>query len=147
MPRRKKQLQPQSKPYDKAPPPPPGMKAKFAVEYWKRITPHLVELKVLTPLHLEALEVLCRAWNEYKKLSNWCDEHFDELIITPKNGCPYEHPNVKLLEKAKMTLHRTFPKFGLTPEGLAKIAKGNEAARPAAAANPFDEFSKRKTGK
>ena len=148
MPNRNKKLDPKSKPYETPPEPPARLKGqKHAIEYWQFISSHLVGVKLLTPLHLAPLETLCRTWQEYQSCCEWLDNNPDDHYQEFKNYTK-AHPNIERRDQSVQVLMKLWPKFGLTPEGLGKLSKTNPSAQaaPAAAADPFPQFSKRKTG-
>ena len=148
MPRKKPVKQSKAKPLDKAPPVPTGLKGKYAVAYWKRISAELVKVDAITELHLEALEALCRQWQSYRTHSDWCDTNPSKLIFeSGKNGHLAEHPRVRLRQQAYDNLTKLWPKFGLTPEGLGKLdrsTKGSQSSTVGTAANPVEQFAARK---
>ena len=103
---------------------PANLTGKYAVAYWKRITKELVSARTITSLHLEALEALCRQWQDYRTYSDWCDTN--ETIVTYESGHVVEHPKVRLKQAAFANLLKLWPKFGLTPKGAVEISKGSQ---------------------
>ncbi len=131
-----------AKPLSKAPAVPPKLKGDYAVAYWKRITKELVEARTITPLHLEALEALCRQWQDYRSAADWCDEN--ETFVTYESGHVAEHPMVRMRQTAFANLIKLWPKFGLTPKGTVEINKG--APPPTATGAAVADFASKKTG-
>ena len=124
----------------KTPPVPKKLKGEYAIEYWKRIAKQLVDARTITELHLEPLQALCRQWQDYRKLTDWCDEN--ETIVTYESGHVVEHPNVRLKQLAFTNLLKLWPKFGLTPKGTIEISRGGPVV--AAAGHAMSDFAARK---
>jgi P27 family predicted phage terminase small subunit len=108
-----------------------------AKEYWDRIAPLLTAKRVLTPLHLEALETLCDAWGTYRRLSDWLAADPSRWTFETAAGYEQEAPQVRLLGGAVKELLRLWAHFGLTPHSEARLVprRGGQvsAADPAAA--------------
>lgn len=145
MPVKKAKTKPQSKPLEKVPPPPARLKGKkYAIEYWKRIAAELVRIRAITTLHLEALEMLCRHWDEYQTLSKWCDENEQRLIVEYESGHMVEHPKVRLKQQAFTNLSKLWPKFGLTPQSLGTLGRNNSGVNVKATTNSVESFARKK---
>ncbi len=129
---------------EKVPPVPKSLKGKYATAYWKRITKLLVEIEMLTELHLEAIQALCVYWQDFRELSDWADDNPDQrIIVYEKSGHMVEHPNIRLRQAAYANLTKLWPKFGLTPEGQIKIEKSRPMRKPEPS-NSLSEFQMRK---
>ena len=128
----------------KSPPVPKKLKGEYAVAYWKRITKELVAARTITSLHLEALEALCRQWQDYRTLCDWCDDENNDTIVTYESGHVSEHPKVRLRQLAFTNLQKLWPKFGLTPKGTVEISKGSPAAATVAG-HAMSDFAAKKT--
>lgn len=128
------------KPLEKAPAVPAGLKGDYARKYWKRITEELVKVRAITVLHLEAIEALCRQWQDFRQLSDWIDKHPDQLILEYESGHMVEHPRVRLRQTAFANLCKLWPAFGLTPHGQIKIGKGT-TGKPAARGSSIGSFA------
>jgi P27 family predicted phage terminase small subunit len=116
-----------AKPLDQVPPVPEGL-GDFGTEYWSRLAPLLVEAKILTPLHLESFRALCEAWERYRNLTNELAQK-DSWTFETEKGYVAELPEVRMRDQALQQLQRLWPKFGLTPEALAKLGKHGGARR------------------
>ena len=125
----------------KAPPVPPMLKGAYAIEYWKRITKELVAARAITSLHLEALEALCRQWQDYREAADWCDDN--ETFVTYESGHVAEHPMVRIRQTAFANLSKLWPKFGLTPKGAVEISKAGGGSAPVAG-HGMSDFAKKK---
>lgn len=141
MPRRPKSKAPARKakaqPLDAVPEPPEGL-GEFGRQYWQRLAPLLVEARILTPLHLESFGVLCETWQSYRTLTDYLGALKDWTFTTDK-GYMAEIPQVRLRQVALLTLQRLWPKFGLTPEALAKLNKHGGARGKRL--TPLEEFA------
>jgi P27 family predicted phage terminase small subunit len=126
----------------KAPNPPSDL-GKYGKEYWNRIAPILIEIESLTELHLETFKTLCSCWNDYCELSAWMKKNPTQTVFETQRGYMQEHPNVRLRQRALQNLTRLWPKFGLTPEALAKLGKHGGAAA-SKMANPLQQFAAEK---
>lgn len=131
-----------AKPLD-APPDPPAGLGEHARDYWQRIAPLLTEAKILTPLHLESFRVLCETWQQYREHSDRLAK-LDDWTFSTDRGYVAELPEVRLRQRALDTLTRLWPKFGLTPEALAKINKHGGA--PKGKLSPLEQFAAAKYG-
>lgn len=117
---------PKAEPLSEVPAAPKDL-GKHGREYWQRLAPLLVEARILTPLHLEAFKVLCETWQIYREMQLKLNKLDDWTFTTDKGYCA-ELPEVRLRQTAIQTLARLWPKFGLTPEALAKLGKHGGAA-------------------
>lgn len=143
---RKKAKPPKSKPLAKAPPPPASIaKQKYAAAYWKAIVPELVRIEAITPLHLESLTTICQWWQVYCEQSAWLDKHPDQVFIETEKGYVYENPRLRLRQKAWENLAKLWPKFGLTPKGLAELQTPGHGT-PQANLSPLAAFANQKYG-
>jgi len=112
-------------------PPAPGRLGQYGCEYWRALAPLLVKIEALTAIHLATFEVLCETWQTYRDLGDWIDKNPKKLIIETAKGYLIEHPNLRLRQQALGNLKTLWPKFGLTPEALARLGKhGGATARP-----------------
>jgi len=95
------------------PPPPPQDLQEEGRELWKKLAGQLVELKVLTVLDLEALHVLCDAWQTWLRLERYADPA--NAFFTTDKGYVAQHPGVQLRAAAAKTCAACWRQFGLTP--------------------------------
>lgn len=127
------------------PPPPRGMPA-VGVEYWQRIVPLLVSAGSLGELHLEPLEVLCRAWAEYRRLSDWLAEDASRYTKEDRYGGEIESVQSKRLRALTMELNRLWAKFGLTPQAETQLERRASGGRGRATAGlSLKDVAARKT--
>ena len=133
-----------AKPLDKAPAVPSHLKGQHARAYWKRLAKQLVEIRALTPLHLEALEVLCDTWQTYRELIKWYRDNPHLRIIEYASGHEALNLRVTQLHKAQAQLEKLWAKFGLTPDATNKVTdKRSPSSKPS---SPVAEFAASKHG-
>lgn len=132
---------PKSEPLREVPPPPDDM-GDHGKEYWLKLAPQLIELGILTPLHMDTFRVLCEQWHEYRRLSIWLDEDPSRMVFQTDNGYMQETPHVRLRDKALAAMQRAWSKFGLTPHALAQLGKHGGVGRKQLPA--IAQFAKRK---
>lgn len=111
-----------SPPLDAVPKPPDDL-GPYGQEYWRSLAPQLIELGILTPLHLQSFRVLCEQWQSYRSLSVWLDEDPTRMMFTTENGYSQETPQVRQRDKALASLQKLWLKFGLTPHALCTLGK------------------------
>jgi P27 family predicted phage terminase small subunit len=97
-----------------------------------------VEAKILTPLHLESFRALCEAWERYRRMTTELAK-MDSWTFATDKGYVMEVPEVRMRDSALQTLIRFWPKFGLTPEALARLGKHGGARRNKL--TPLEEFA------
>ena len=104
---------------------------KEAEAYWFRMAPQLIAANILTSIHVATFAELCRYYSEHRRLSKWLAEDPERAIITTEKGYSMESPQLRMRDKAFLTVQRLWPKFGLHPESLAKMRKhGGISAEP-----------------
>ena len=123
-------------------PEPPEELGDEGKKYWRSILPQLIELGIMTPLHMESFRVLCEQWQMYRMLTKWLDEDPSRLYFTTDNGYQQETPQVRLREKALAALKSLWMKFGLTPHGLVALGKHGGAGGKQVSA--IEQFAKKK---
>ena len=127
-------------------PKPPATLGKYGVTLWKRLAPLLVELHLLTSLHLESLEALCDQWHNYQTHKIHLQQFPADEFFETESGYQQRSPRSVAREKAFDNLTRLWPKFGLTPESLKKIKRirATETPGQAAIADALGEFAAEK---
>lgn len=120
-----------SEPITEVPEPPEDM-GDYGKNYWRSLAPQLIELGILTPLHLQTFRVLCECWQEYRRLSVWLDADPGRYYFETESGYQQESPQVRLRDKALASLQKLWLKFGLTPHALTQLGKhgGGKRALP-----------------
>ncbi len=133
---------PAAEPLNKVPKPPATL-GKYGTAYWKRIAPKLVDLKVLTDLHLEPLESLCHWWDIYQTQYATIRKHPDLMFIESESGYRQKGPEVQVMDAAFKNLTTLWARFGLTPDGERKLNKPSRptAQRSGPTHDPVAEFA------
>jgi P27 family predicted phage terminase small subunit len=146
---------------DREPEPAPGASmpawlSQSAKSEWKRITPELSRLGLVTTVDRAALAAYCQAYAELLEATKTLDAegrivpvyatHAGDTVLDPK-GKPVVagrrlHPAVKLQRDAFARVKSFLAEFGLTPSSRTRLS-----AAPAAADNPFAEFLNRARSK
>jgi len=116
----------------KAPEAPEGMSSAGA-DCWQRITPKLVEARVLTELDRETLAAFCECWAEYWALKAVVAEV--GYYTTSKSGGDRLHPAVTARKTMLDNVIRLGREFGLTPASRSRIE-----ALPESPTDPTAEF-------
>lgn len=96
---------------------------KVGEQYWRSVAPKLVELNLLTALHLETFAELCRMYGEYRTLSKWLIDDPSRCTFSSESGYESESPQVRMRDKALANLQKLWPKFGLHPHALEQLRK------------------------
>ncbi len=119
---------PAQKPLSEIPDPPKYLVGEFAIEYWKRIAPLLVELKILTALDLESLTALCEAWQTYRSIGAELAADPSKRFFETEKGYQSISPLVSMRNQSLLALQKLWAKFGLTPDSLCKLGKHGGAS-------------------
>jgi P27 family predicted phage terminase small subunit len=110
--------------------------------YWRRIVPLLVEQRALTPLHLEALQALCEAWDRYTHFRLWLLEDPARWVFESKSGFPRLSPQATAMSQALEDCRKLWPLFGLHPSGVAGVSAVSMLAEEARQKTIGDEESR-----
>ena len=97
---------------------PPHLDAVARTE-WKRITPHLLSLGLISEVDRGPIAAYCQAW------SRWVDaeaniQRFGLVIKTPK-GCPVQSPYVGIANHALDQMRKFAIEFGMTPAARSRV--------------------------
>lgn len=123
-------------------PTPPGYlkKSKEAVKEWKRITPILEELGLISGLDRTALGMYCQAvgrLHEYEmafaakvaRLENETTDYFDAVANASQTSTPSGYVQqsvmVQLINKQRDQVNRLLMHFGLSPAARARVQASN----------------------
>lgn len=110
------------------PPAAPQRLGSHGRQCWERIVPLLVELRLLTALHLEALEALCHQWHDYLTWHLAIQADPDKAIVEFDSGARQKSPEATLRDSAYDRWLKLLPRFGLSPEHLRKLKRLKEPA-------------------
>ena len=89
---------------------------------WKRVTPMLAELGILSPLDRAVLTAYCEGWSQYKAAKEYCSK----LLIKNVAGNIVKNPAVGIMNKALQLMSRAAAELGMTPSARADLAKPQE---------------------
>jgi P27 family predicted phage terminase small subunit len=109
---------------------------KEARKEWRRITPELQKLQVLTLVDRAALAAYCMAW------SRWIDAEvnlrkFGTVIKTPL-GYPIQNPYLAIANTAIDTMRRFLIEFGMTPSSRSRVSAVQVG--PGMSSDPWDQL-------
>lgn len=131
-------------------PEPPERLGKHGRQCWERIVPLLVELRLLTALHLEALEALCHQWHDYLTWQLAIQKKPELAIVEYESGARQKSPEATLRDSAYDRWLKLLPRFGLSPEHLRKLKRlkeppsGGRGARARDEVDPVAAFARQK---
>jgi len=118
------------------PDPPPHIVGEALAE-WKRITPQLVALGILTDIDRAALAAYCQLWARWveaeKSLST------TGTILKSPSGYPIQNPFLGVANTAIEGMRKFLGEFGMTPSSRSRITT-NSADDPAK--DPWAVFDK-----
>lgn len=131
-----------------AAPEPPERLGTHGVACWRRLTPLLVELRVLTRLDLEALEAMCHQWHDYLTWQLMIQADPALAIVEYESGARQKSPEASLRDAAYDRWLKLLPRFGLSPEHRRKLKKLKESgggstrgSSPDVGRDPVAEFA------
>lgn len=113
-----------------------GRQAKME---WKRITPHLKKLGLISQIDRSALAAYCQAYHRWWEAETLIKEH--GLTFTTDKGYVQQRPEVGIASSAMKQMRMFLTEFGLTPSSRTRItaapAAGSEKDDPADASRRF----------
>lgn len=131
----KKRPLPTVEPLTEAPPAPDRL-GEYGIECWNRLAPLLVELRLLTALHLETFEALCDWWHVYQDNKVFLQANPDRETFCTDSGYEQRSPYAVARNEAFENFLKLSAKFGLTPEALKKLQGGRGGGGKPAAEDP-----------
>jgi len=100
-------------------PKPPALLKGEALREWKRITPQLAAVGILTRLDLAVLAAYCQAW------ARWLDAESNLIktgpVVKALSGYPMLNPWLCIANKAMQQIQRLAAELGLTPSARTRI--------------------------
>lgn len=109
-------------------PDPPDRLGSYGADYWRRIAPDLVHLRLLTALHLDTLEVLCHWFQVFMQKHLALQDNPALETFETDSGYQQKTPAAAMRDKAYEHWTKLLPRFGLTPEALKKLKRLKEPA-------------------
>ncbi len=91
---------------------------------WRRITPILFDLGLLSDLDMATLAMYCQVWGRVVKYEKIIEKE-GELLITEK-GNTILSPNMWVVNKAMEQCHKYLTEFGMTPASRAKVTANKD---------------------
>lgn len=110
-------------------PTPPHHLSKHAGEEWRRISPLLEDMGLVSEADRSALAMYCQAWGDHVKAEYMIRK--SGHVITTTNGNIIQSPWVGISNKAKLTAHKFLVEFGLTPASRSKVSSSDPAGKSA----------------
>ncbi len=98
----------------------PKHMSKEAGKEWRRITPLLLDLGLITEIDMAALTMYCVMWGNHVKAENMLRKH--GLIITTPKGNDQVSPWVSISKHSMLAAHKFLVEFGLTPASRTKVS-------------------------
>jgi P27 family predicted phage terminase small subunit len=114
-------------------PPCPKFLNKPARAEWKRITPLLLEVGLLSQIDRAALTAYCQAWGRWADAEQMLSK-VGTLVKSP-NGYPMPHPYLAIANKAMRQMHSLLLEFGMSPSARSRIKAGEPQK-----ADPFEDL-------
>lgn len=97
----------------------PGHLSELAKAEWRRITPELYRLGLLTVVDRAMLTAYCQAWSDLIEGQRHLDD--DGEVLTTDKGYKYVNPWVTVRNKAIEQMHKFGAEFGLSPSSRTRI--------------------------
>ncbi len=116
------------------PKPPPALKlpeppldlGDDALAEWKRVTPRLLELGLVTEVDLAPLAAYCQAYGRWVDAEAQLEN--EGLTLTTSKGNVIQNPLLGIANKARNDMVRFAAEFGMTPSARTRVKA--EAAEP-----------------
>lgn len=104
-------------------PNPPSCLDSVGKREWRRITPELDRLGLISNLDMAALAGYCQAFSTWFKASKELKNVGKFTIVTDK-GNVIQHPLVGVINTAAAEMRRFLVEFGMTPSSRSKVNCG-----------------------
>lgn len=114
-------------------PPCPNFLTKPARAEWKRITPLLAEVGLLTHIDRAALAAYCQAWGRWVETEQLLRK--TGTLVKSPNGYPMPHPLLAIANKAMMQMRSLLLEFGMSPSARSRMKAGMPQER-----DPFEDL-------
>lgn len=107
------------------PTPPRHLKGE-ALKEWKRITPELLKLGLVSKIDRAALAMYCAAWGRHVDAENKIRALGDEALVdeTP-NGFQVQGVWLNISNKAMEQCHKFLADFGMSPSARSRVTPGD----------------------
>lgn len=102
--------------------------SKPARDEWRRITPLLKDMGLISHMDMAELVMYCGAWGDYVQAENMIRRN-GKVLKTDK-GIQFVSPWVKISKESKLMAHKFLVEFGLTPASRTRVSgKKKEAEK------------------
>lgn len=125
---------------------PPAFLSREAKAEWKRLSPMLTKIGILSDLDRAAFGAYCQAYARWKvaedalqDLARKDDSGMGALVINTKAGNAIQNPLVGIANKAMADMVKYAAEFGFTPSARARVQDAAPQAAKARAASFFDD--------
>lgn len=107
------------------PAPPRHLKGE-ALKEWKRITPEMLKLGLVSKIDRAALAMYCTSWGRHVDAENKIRELGDDGLITKvKNGFELHSVWLNISNKAMEQCHKFLSEFGMSPSARSRVTPGS----------------------
>jgi P27 family predicted phage terminase small subunit len=116
---------------------PPSHLSKLAKDEWRRLSPELIRLGLMTVVDFGALAAYCAAWSDFVMAERALQR--GKIVTRGKEGQPVRSPWFMVKYKAVEAMVKLGDRFGFSPSAriaLAPIAGEQLPTPPAAAGTP-----------
>jgi P27 family predicted phage terminase small subunit len=90
---------------------------------WRRVTPLLDTLGLLTEIDRAALAMYCEAWNRWVDAEEALKEY--GVMVKSPNGFPMQSPYLAVANKAMEQMRALLAEFGMSPASRTRISVDN----------------------
>lgn len=101
--------------------PPPKWLSQAAKAEWRRLSPELVRLGLLTVLDVQPFAAYCQWYARWRRYEEKLARVKDELVTAKRSDYVQAHPLVSMVRSAVETMNRLAASFGLTPADRASL--------------------------
>jgi len=121
---------------------PPDWMPRAGRELWQRIVPRLARLGVATECDVEALELLCSSWSDWREAREVLEREGLSCEVETRGGRRVvARPEVAIAAAAAQRVTRLLSDFGLTPASRSRVT----ALGPPGERDPMTELLERRT--
>lgn len=109
-------------------PEPPTFLSGYALEEWRRITPELHRMRLLSLVDINALAAYCLSYERWRTAEELAKVR--GLVIEKRGKLDRVNPLIALAERSAAQMVRYASEFGLTPASRSRITSGIGEPRP-----------------
>jgi P27 family predicted phage terminase small subunit len=100
-------------------PEPPPFLADYALEEWRRVSPELYRLNLLSELDIQPLAIYCQTYAHWREAEEQLAKR--ELVVRSAANGPVANPLVKIAQAYARDMLRYAGEFGLSPVARSRI--------------------------